>query len=400
MTDFEKFANRDRNISSMTLYRYGSALDAYINPSIIEERKLNIAAMDVFSRLMMDRIIFLGVGIDPDVANIVQAQLLYLASVDDKADISLYLNTPGGVVSAGLGIYDTMQLVKPDIATICTGMAASMGAVLLCAGAEGKRSCLPHSRVLIHQPLGGVQGQATDILIAAKEIEKTREELCSLIAEHTKQEHARVFSDMDRDYWMNAEEALQYGMVDQILKKIEKLCKNSARAPLGEVETQKITTMKNEMRKQLVERIYKENENRTDKGLDEMVITEALAAATDACDNQDDYFRALSALNLLNSAIKDKRWKRQLSYGFIKGQASSLFEQWIEEPVKGVKAYYDGKERAVFFDLAGVVFSYHNIRLSDSIRSFVKSAANKPIAWPGIRLQRIPVELFDLALAS
>ena len=207
MTDFEKFANRDRNISSMTLYRYGSALDAYINPSIIEERKLNIAAMDVFSRLMMDRIIFLGVGIDPDVANIVQVQLLYLASVDDKADISLYLNTPGGVVSAGLGIYDTMQLVKPDIATICTGMAASMGAVLLCAGAEGKRSCLPHSRVLIHQPLGGVQGQATDILIAAKEIEKT------------KQEHARVFSDMDRDYWMNAEEALQYGMVDQILKK-------------------------------------------------------------------------------------------------------------------------------------------------------------------------------------
>ena len=400
MTDFEKFANRDRNISSMTLYRYGSALDAYINPSIIEERKLNIAAMDVFSHLMMDRIIFLGVGIDPDVANIVQAQLLYLASVDDKADISLYLNTPGGVVSAGLGIYDTMQLVKPDISTICTGMAASMGAVLLCAGAEGKRSCLPHSRVLIHQPLGGVQGQATDILIAAKEIEKTREELCSLIAEHTKQEHARVFSDMDRDYWMNAEEALQYGMVDQILKKIEKLCKNSARAPLGEVETQKITTMKNEMRKQLVERIYKENENRTDKGLDEMVITEALAAATDACDNQDDYFRALSALNLLNSAIKDKRWKRQLSYGFIKGQASSLFEQWIEEPVKGVKAYYDGKERAVFFDLAGVVFSYHNIRLSDSIRSFVKSAANKPIAWPGIRLQRIPVELFDLALAS
>lgn len=178
MTDFEKFANRDRNISSMTLYRYGSALDAYINPSIIEERKLNIAAMDVFSRLMMGRIIFLGVGIDPDVANIVQAQLLYLASVDDKADISLYLNTPGGVVSAGLGIYDTMQLIKPDVATICTGMAVSMGAVLLCAGAEGKRSCLPHSRVLIHQPLGGVQGQATDILIAAKEIEKTREELC------------------------------------------------------------------------------------------------------------------------------------------------------------------------------------------------------------------------------
>lgn len=222
MTDFEKFASKDRNISSMTLYRYGNVVDTYINPSIIEERKLNIAAMDVFSRLMMDRIIFLGVGIDPDVANIVQAQLLYLASVDDKADISLYLNSPGGVVSAGLGIYDTMQLIKPDVATICTGMAASMGAVLLCAGAEGKRSCLPHSRVLIHQPLGGVQGQAADILIAAKEIEKTREELCTIIAEHTKQESSRVFSDMDRDYWMNAEEARQYGMVDQILKKSEK----------------------------------------------------------------------------------------------------------------------------------------------------------------------------------
>ena len=220
MTGFEKYTSLDRNISSMTLSRYGAAVNAYINPSIIEERKLNIAAMDVFSRLMMDRIIFLGVGIDPDVANNVQAQLLYLASVDDKADISLYLNTPGGVVSAGLGIYDTMQLVKPDIATIYTGMAASMGVVLLCAGAEGKRSCLPHSRVLIHQPLGGVQGQATDILIAVKEIEKTREEHCSLIAEHTKQEqeHAHVFSDMDRDYCMNAEEALQNGMVDQILK--------------------------------------------------------------------------------------------------------------------------------------------------------------------------------------
>ena len=222
MTDFEKYASLDRSISSMTLSRYGTAINAYINPSIIEERKLNIVAMDVFSRLMMDRIIFLGVGIDPDVANILQAQLLYLASVDDKADISLYLNTPGGVVSAGLGIYDTMQLVKPDIATICTGMAASMGAVLLCAGTEGKRSCLPHSRLLIHQPLGDVQGQAADILIAVKEIEKTREELCSLIPEHTKQEHARVFSDMDRDYWMNAEEALQYGMVDQILKNSEK----------------------------------------------------------------------------------------------------------------------------------------------------------------------------------
>lgn len=187
MTDFEKFANRNRNISSMTLSRYGAAVDAYLNPSIIEERELNIAAMDVFSRLMMDRIILLGVEIDPDVANIIQAQLLYLASVDDKADISIYLNTPGGVVSAGLGIYDTMQLIKPDVATICTGLAASMGAVLLCAGSEGKRSCLPHSRVLIHQPLGGVKGQATDILIAAREIEKIRDEICPIISEHTRQ---------------------------------------------------------------------------------------------------------------------------------------------------------------------------------------------------------------------
>lgn len=219
MTDFEKYASFTRGISSMTLNRYGQFVDSYINPSIIEERKMNVASMDVFSRLMMDRIIFLGVEIEPDVANIIQAQLLYLASVDDKADISLYLNTPGGVVSAGLGIYDTIQLIKPDVATICTGMAASMGSVLLCAGAEGKRSCLPHSKVLIHQPLGGVHGQASDILIAAKEIEKTREELASIIACHCHQSHEKVFVDMDRDYWMSASEALSYGMVDQILGK-------------------------------------------------------------------------------------------------------------------------------------------------------------------------------------
>lgn len=218
-SDFKKFAMDRKGISSMALDNVISAQNQYLNPYILEERQLNVTQMDVFSRLMMDRIIFLGVAIDPDVANIVQAQLLYLASVDEKADISLYLNTPGGLVSAGLGIYDTMQLVKPDVATICTGMAASMGAVLLCAGADGKRSCLPHSRVLIHQPLGGVQGQASDIMIAAKEIEKTREELCSIVAVHTKQEHERVFADMDRDYWMNAEESLQYGMIDQILKK-------------------------------------------------------------------------------------------------------------------------------------------------------------------------------------
>ena len=219
MTDFEKYASLDRGISSMTLNRYGQFVDSYINPSIIEERKMNVASMDVFSRLMMDRIIFLGVGIDPDVANIIQAQLLYLASVDDKADISLYLNTPGGVISAGLGIYDTMQLIKPDVATICTGMAASMGSVLLCAGTAGKRSCLPHSRVLMHQPLGGVHGQATDIVIAAKEIEKTREELSSIIACHCGQEREKVYTDMDRDYWMDAEGAVSYGMVDHILRK-------------------------------------------------------------------------------------------------------------------------------------------------------------------------------------
>ena len=216
MNEFEKYAVKDRGISSMTLHRYSSA---YINPTIIEERKLNVASMDVFSRLMMDRIIFLGVPIDDDVANIIQAQLLFLASADSSADILLYLNTPGGQVSSGLGIYDTMQLVEPDVATICTGMAASMGSVLLCAGAQGKRSALPHSRVLIHQPLGGAQGQASDILIAAKEIEKLREELFRIIATHTGQPYEKVAADGDRDYWMSAEEALAYGMVDEVLVK-------------------------------------------------------------------------------------------------------------------------------------------------------------------------------------
>ena len=216
MNEFEKYAVKDRGISSMTLARYSSA---YINPTIIEERKLNVASMDVFSRLMMDRIIFLGVPIDDDVANIIQAQLLFLASTDSTADISLYLNTPGGQVSSGLGIYDTMQLVEPDVATICTGMAASMGSVLLCAGAPGKRSALPHSRVLIHQPLGGAQGQASDILIAAKEIERLREELFRIIADHSGQPYEKVAEDGDRDYWMTAEEAMSYGMVDEILRK-------------------------------------------------------------------------------------------------------------------------------------------------------------------------------------
>lgn len=217
MNEFEKYASLDRGISSTTLGRYSAAVDRYINPTIIEERKMNVAQLDVMSRLLMDRILFLGVPIDDDVANIIVAQLLFLASQDDKADISLYLNTPGGQVSSGLAIYDTMQLVKPDVATICTGMAASMGSVLLCAGAKGKRSALPHSKVLIHQPLGGAKGQASDILIAAKEIEKTREELCSIIAGHSGQEHDKVFADMDRDYWMTSSEALEYGMVDKIL---------------------------------------------------------------------------------------------------------------------------------------------------------------------------------------
>ena len=203
----------------MTLARYASVTDAYINPTITEERKLNVAQMDVFSRLMMDRIIFLGVPIDDDVANIVQAQLLFLASTDPGADISLYLNTPGGQVSSGLAIYDTMQLVQPDVATIVTGMAASMGSVLLCAGAPGKRSALPHARVLIHQPLGGAQGQATEILIAAKEIEKLRTELFGIIAQHSGQPYEKVAADGERDFWMTAEEARDYGMVDEILSK-------------------------------------------------------------------------------------------------------------------------------------------------------------------------------------
>ena len=217
--DFERFASLDRGINPLTLGRYSAAVDRYLNPTVIEERKLNVASMDVFSRLLMDRIIFLGVPIDDDVANIVQAQLLFLSSLDTKADISLYLNTPGGQVSSGLAIYDTMQLIQPSVATICTGMAASMGAVLLCAGEKGKRSALPHSRVLIHQPLGGAKGQASDILIAAKQIEKTRTELCEIIASHSGQPFDKVLADADRDYWMSSAEALEYGMIDNILTK-------------------------------------------------------------------------------------------------------------------------------------------------------------------------------------
>ena len=219
MTDFEKFARSEAGISSLTLHDYRSATASYINPSIIAERRLNVASMDVFSRLLMDRVIFLGVPIDDDVANIIQAQLLFLASTDSSADISLYLNTPGGQVSSGLAIYDTMQIIAPDVATICTGMAASMGSVLLCAGAKGKRSALPHSKVLIHQPLGGAKGQASDIEIAAREILKTKQELYSIISEHSGQSIEKITADADRDFWMSSREALEYGMIDEILSK-------------------------------------------------------------------------------------------------------------------------------------------------------------------------------------
>ena len=219
MTDFEKFARSEAGISSLTLHDYRSATASYINPSIIEERRLNVASMDVFSRLLLDRVIFLGVPIDDDVANIIQAQLLFLASTDSSADISLYLNTPGGQVSSGLAIYDTMQIIAPDVATICTGMAASMGSVLLCAGAKGKRSALPHSKVLIHQPLGGAKGQASDIEIAAREILKTKQELYSIISEHSGQSIEKITADADRDFWMSSREALEYGMIDEILSK-------------------------------------------------------------------------------------------------------------------------------------------------------------------------------------
>ncbi len=217
--EFEKFARSEFGISPMTTHRYSSVYDGYINPTILEERKLNVAAMDVFSRLLMDRIIFLGVPIDDDVSNIVQAQLLFLQSQDSSLDITLYLNTPGGSVSSGLAIYDTMQLVEPDVATVCTGMAASMGAVLLCAGAAGKRQALPHSRVMIHQPLGGAQGQASDIEIAAREIAKTKTELYTIISEHTGKPLKKIIADGDRDFWMNAQEAKEYGMIDEVLGK-------------------------------------------------------------------------------------------------------------------------------------------------------------------------------------
>lgn len=212
--EFQKFATKHQGINSQVLNGY---VNASVTPYIIEERQLNVAQMDVFSRLMMDRIIFLGTGINDQVANIIQAQLLFLASVDPKKDIQIYVNSPGGSVYAGLGIYDTMQYIEPDVATICTGMAASMGAVLLCAGAEGKRTALKHSRVMIHQPLGGAQGQASDMEITLKEILKLKEELYTIIANHSGKSYDQVWKDSDRDYWMTSTEAKEYGMIDEVL---------------------------------------------------------------------------------------------------------------------------------------------------------------------------------------
>ena len=221
-SEFEKYARGKMGISSLKLHDFQSISSAYVSPTIIEERSLNVATMDVFSRLMMDRIIFLGAPIYDDAANIIQAQLLFLESVDPEKDIQIYINSPGGSVTAGLGIYDTMQLVSCDVATICTGLAASMGAVLLTAGAAGKRSALPHSRVMIHQPLGGVQGQASDIEITAREILRTKQELYEILAKHSGATLEQIERDADRDYWLTAAEAKSYGLIDEVLLKREK----------------------------------------------------------------------------------------------------------------------------------------------------------------------------------
>lgn len=217
--DFSKFATKHLGMNSMVLDDVIKSQAQYLNPYILEERQLNVTQMDVFSRLMMDRIIFLGTEINDYTANTIQAQLLYLDSTDPEKDISIYINSPGGSVTAGLGIYDTMQFISSDVATICTGMAASMGAVLLVSGTEGKRSALPHSRVMIHQPLGGVQGQASDIEIEAKEIQKFKKELYTIISNHSHTPYEKVWADSDRNYWMTADEAKEYGMIDQVLVK-------------------------------------------------------------------------------------------------------------------------------------------------------------------------------------
>lgn len=217
INDFQKYATKHLGINSMVLDDVVKAQAGYLNPYILEERQLNVTQLDVFSRLMMDRIIFLGTEVNDYTANVLQAQMLYLDSVDNSKDISIYINSPGGSVSAGLGIYDTMQFVNCDVQTICTGMAASMAAVLLVAGKEGKRSALPHSRVMIHQPLGGAQGQASDIEITAREIQKLKKELYTIISDHSHQPFDKVWADSDRDYWMTAAEAKEYGMVDEVL---------------------------------------------------------------------------------------------------------------------------------------------------------------------------------------
>ena len=220
--EFRKYAIKHRGISSMVFDKYASIQNYGISPTIIEERQLNVASMDVFSRLMMDRIIFLGSEIDDTVANIVEAQLLFLDSTEPTKDIQIYFNTPGGEVYSGLGIYDTMQFISSDIATICTGMAASMGAVLLCAGTKGKRSALTHSRIMIHQPMGGARGQASDIEITAREIQKLKRELYEIIAHHSENPYKKVEKDGDRDYWMTAKEAVEYKMIDEVLERKKK----------------------------------------------------------------------------------------------------------------------------------------------------------------------------------
>lgn len=216
--EFEKFATKDQGIST-TYYDkiIKSMYPTNLTPNIIEERQMNVAIFDVFSRLMMDRIIFLGTGINDQVANIIQAQLLFLESTDAAKDIQIYINSPGGSVYAGLGIYDTMQFIKPDVATICTGMAASMGAVLLCAGHAGKRSALTHSRVMIHQPMSGMQGQVADMEITLRETLKVKEELYNILAKHSGKSYEQIEKDSDRDYWMRADQAKEYGMIDEIL---------------------------------------------------------------------------------------------------------------------------------------------------------------------------------------
>lgn len=219
MNDFKKYATKHLGMNSLVLDDVINSQASYLNPYILEERQLNVTQLDVFSRLMMDRIIFLGTAIDDYTANTLQAQLLYLDSVDNTKDISIYINSPGGSVYAGLGIYDTMQFIQSKVSTICTGMAASMAAVLLVAGEQGKRSALPHSRVMIHQPMGGAQGQASDIEITAREIQKLKKELYTIIADHSHTDFEKVWADSDRDYWMTATEAKEYGMIDEVLKR-------------------------------------------------------------------------------------------------------------------------------------------------------------------------------------